>query len=114
MEQRDEPVLAATQVRVELRAASLNYRDLLNCDDPERLGIVPLSDGAGEVVEVGSGVADLRPGDRVAGGFFARWTSGPARRADYDSNGPRPRPWPLPADLPAEWPAAASRRAGLC
>jgi NADPH:quinone reductase-like Zn-dependent oxidoreductase len=44
-----------------------------------------LSDGAGEVVEVGSGVTALRPGDRVVGGFFASWTSGPARRANLDS-----------------------------
>jgi NADPH:quinone reductase-like Zn-dependent oxidoreductase len=68
-----------------ISAAALNYRDLLMCDEPQRPGLVPLSDGAGVVVEVGSGVTALRPGDRVVGGFFASWASGPARRANLDS-----------------------------
>jgi NADPH:quinone reductase-like Zn-dependent oxidoreductase len=85
LEDRDEPALTAAQVRVEVRAAALNYRDIYMYDEPQRPRLVPLSDGAGEVVEVGSGVTELRPGDRVVGGFFARWTSGPARRADLGS-----------------------------
>jgi NADPH:quinone reductase-like Zn-dependent oxidoreductase len=39
--------------------------------------LVPLSDGAGEVVEVGEGVTRVKPGDRVAGCFFQRWLAGP-------------------------------------
>jgi NADPH:quinone reductase-like Zn-dependent oxidoreductase len=85
LEDRTEPGLTSAQVRVEVRAAALNYRDLLMCDEPQRPGLVPLSDGAGQVVEVGSGVTALRPGDRVVGGFFASWASGPARRANLDS-----------------------------
>ncbi len=38
---------------------------------------VPLSDGAGEVVEVGPGVTRFRVGDRVAGCFMPGWESGP-------------------------------------
>src|SRR5512142_1907984 len=44
---------------------------------PPRRPLVPLSDGAGEVVAVGPGVTRLRPGDRVAGAFFQRWIDGP-------------------------------------
>jgi NADPH:quinone reductase-like Zn-dependent oxidoreductase len=43
---------------------------------PAREGIVPLSDGAGEVVAVGERVQGLRPGDRVVGTFFERWSGG--------------------------------------
>lgn len=70
------------QVLVRVRAASLNYRDLLIASG--RYGrttptypIVPLSDAAGEVVESGPEVSRLKPGDRVAGAFFQRWIDGP-------------------------------------
>jgi NADPH:quinone reductase-like Zn-dependent oxidoreductase len=85
LEDRAEPALAPSQVRVEVLAAALNYRDVFMFDEPQRPGLVPLSDGAGEVTEVGSGVTDLRPGDRVVGGFFAEWIGGPPRRANLDS-----------------------------
>ena len=66
LEDRNEPGLTSAEVRVEIRGGALNYRDLLMCDEPQRPGLVPLSDGAGEVVEVGSGVTALRPGDQDA------------------------------------------------
>jgi NADPH:quinone reductase-like Zn-dependent oxidoreductase len=81
--ERPSPRPAAGQVRVRIRAASLNYRDLMIAGGSygragaQRRPLVPLSDGAGEVVEVGPGVASLRPGDRVAGNFFQRWIEGP-------------------------------------
>ncbi len=64
-----------------MRATSLNRRDLSILQsryggDGNRDGLVPLSDGAGEVVEVGPGVTRFRPGDQVAGTFFARWVDG--------------------------------------
>ena len=43
---------------------------------PVRDNIVPLSDGAGEVVEVGAGVTRVKVGDKVAGCFFQRWSGG--------------------------------------
>jgi NADPH:quinone reductase-like Zn-dependent oxidoreductase len=85
LEDRPEPELGPGEVRVRLRAASLNYRDLIVAGQPPRPGLVPLSDGAGEVAEVAPDVRDLRAGDRVAGGFFADWASGPARHANLAS-----------------------------
>lgn len=69
------------EVRVRLRANSINYRDLSVISDPAARGIalprVPNSDGAGEVLAVGPGVTDFAPGDRVAGCFFQNWIDGP-------------------------------------
>ncbi|MBD2024675.1 NAD(P)-dependent alcohol dehydrogenase, partial [Leptolyngbya sp. FACHB-711] len=46
----------------------------------QKLPIVPLSDGAGEVVAVGAGVTRIKVGDRVAGIFFQAWQSGSLTR----------------------------------
>ncbi len=77
--QRPEPVPGPGQVLVAMTAASLNYRDLLIAEgtyNPRlRLPLIPVSDGAGIVVESGSGVA-LRPGDRVVPIFFQGWLDG--------------------------------------
>jgi len=72
------PTAGAGEVVVRIRAASLNYRDLLVATLPERHqpGRVPLSDGAGEVIDVGAGVTRWRVGDRVAGLFFRDWRDG--------------------------------------
>jgi len=43
-----------------------------------RENLIPLSDGAGEVIEVGPGVTRVKVGDHVAGCFFQRWTGGEA------------------------------------
>jgi len=81
--ERASPRPGPGQVRVRMRAASLNYRDLLVASGqyarggPPKRPLVPLSDGAGEVVELGPGVTDLRLGDRVMGSFFQRWIDGP-------------------------------------
>lgn len=68
------------QVLVRLRAASLNYRDLLVIAGkgiaPTPAGLVPLSDGAGEVIEVGADVTLWRVGDHVAGTFAPLWLGG--------------------------------------
>jgi NADPH:quinone reductase-like Zn-dependent oxidoreductase len=75
VEQLPEPQPLQGQVVVRIRAASLNYRDqaIVASDYPMGLkegGTIPLSDGAGEVIAVGAGVARTRVGDRVAGTFF--------------------------------------------
>jgi len=63
-----------------VRASSLNYRDLMVLKGggrgPTKLGVVPLSDGAGEVAAIGDGVTRVKVGDRIAGCFHppvVRW-----------------------------------------
>jgi NADPH:quinone reductase-like Zn-dependent oxidoreductase len=71
-----------------MRAWSLNYRDLLNIQDPsgfKRPVLVPLSDGVGEVVDVGEGVHRVVVGDRVATTFFQNWIAGPFSAATQAS-----------------------------
>ncbi len=76
----DRPTAAHGQAVVRLAAASLNYRDLMIVENrygrTARPGLVPLSDGAGEVVEVGPGVTRVKAGDRVAGTFHQGWAGG--------------------------------------
>jgi NADPH:quinone reductase-like Zn-dependent oxidoreductase len=73
--------LEPSQVRVRVRAASLNHRDLLVIrgyySDRSRLPLVPLSDCAGEVVEVGSDVRRFKIGDRVSAAPLTEWVTGP-------------------------------------
>ena len=79
-----EPELGYGQVLVEVKAASLNYRDLLMVkgyyDKNMPLPLTPLSDGAGLVAKLGPGVSRLKVGDRVAGAFFQSWVEGPYTR----------------------------------
>jgi NADPH:quinone reductase-like Zn-dependent oxidoreductase len=74
-----------SQVRVRIRAATLNYRDLLVVNGPYPVStkdpMVPGSDGAGEVLEVGSAVTRFKAGDRVATSFFPNWVDGRMTRA---------------------------------
>jgi NADPH:quinone reductase-like Zn-dependent oxidoreductase len=78
--ERPQPEPEAHQVLLKMRAASLNYRDLMivsgRYNPRMRFPLVPLSDGVGEVVAVGEGVTRVKVGDRVAGTFFERWVSG--------------------------------------
>lgn len=78
--ERPEPVPGFGQVLVRVRAASVNYRDLLvvkGLYNPRiPLPLVPFSDGAGEVAAVGAGVTRVKTGDRVAGIFMQKWLAG--------------------------------------
>ena len=65
------------EVLVRIRAVSLNHRDISIAGRASSGGLVPLSDGAGEVIAVGPGVTQFAVGDRVAGTFFADWSGGP-------------------------------------
>lgn len=69
------------EVLVRLRAASLNYRDWVVVhggygSQQKRRDLIPLSDGAGVVAELGPGVVGTKVGERVVGCFFPEWTSG--------------------------------------
>jgi NADPH:quinone reductase-like Zn-dependent oxidoreductase len=68
------------QVKVRVRATSINFRDLLvlkgfypvSTTDP----LVPGSDAAGDVIATGTAVRRFKPGDKVATSFFPNWVEG--------------------------------------
>ncbi len=78
--ERDVPKPGHGQVLVKIRAASVNYRDLLVISGKYSrnlpLPLIPFSDGAGEIVEIGERGSRWKPGDRVAGIFFQEWLGG--------------------------------------
>jgi NADPH:quinone reductase-like Zn-dependent oxidoreductase len=83
--ERPEPKPQPHEVVVRIRAVSLNYRDLLivrgHYNPKLKFPRVPLSDGAGEIVEVGSAVTAWKPGDRVVIPFMPDWLEGPVAPA---------------------------------
>jgi len=75
--------LGPGQVRIAMRAASLNFRDLLflsgTFGPPGPDGLIPCSDGAGEVIETAPDVRRAKVGDRVALIFNPDWIGGAFR-----------------------------------
>lgn len=80
--ERPEPEPGPGEVLLRMRAASINYRDLLmvlgRYNPRQPLPLIPCSDGVGEVVAVGAGVDRVAVGDRVASIFCQRWLGGEA------------------------------------
>lgn len=78
--------LSRQDVRLRMRASSLNYRDILMVEgkyNPKlALPFVPLSDGVGEVIEIGAEVVDFAVGDRVIPLFTQHWMQGDPTRED--------------------------------
>jgi NADPH:quinone reductase-like Zn-dependent oxidoreductase len=87
--ERPDPAPGPREALVRVRAASINYRDLLVVEgkyNPRmQLPRVPLSDGAGEIVAVGAEVDGWKAGDRVVLPFMPGWTEGPLTRAKAGS-----------------------------
>lgn len=75
-----QPMPGPTDIIIRLHAASINRRDLMILDRtyplPGKPDLVPLSDGAGEVVAIGERVTRFKIGDRVTGNYFPRWRDG--------------------------------------
>lgn len=74
------PTLGPRDVLMRVRAASVNYRDVMiqrgSYPVPASVDTVPLSDGAGEVAAIGPEVTRFVVGDRVAAAYFPKWTAG--------------------------------------
>ena len=81
VKEHDIPVPGPHEVLVRVRANSLNFRELSILRGyyplPIRPDVVPVSDGAGWVVAVGSDVTRAKVGDRVADVLFPHWIDGP-------------------------------------
>ena len=90
---RPDPSPGPGEVLLRMKAASLNYRDLLV---PSRgygvhtgtLPLIPLSDGVGEVVEAGAELTRVKKGDRVCPMFTQGWIDGPPDAAHSNLGGP--------------------------
>ena len=74
----DAPAPGPGEVRVELKASSLNYHDyaVVNGMIPASEGRIPMSDGAGVVSAIGDGVTEFAVGDHVVSTFFPDWLDG--------------------------------------
>ena len=89
--ERPEPAPGPHEVLVRIRAASLNYRDLVvlrgGYGSRQRTAdLIPVSDAAGDVVAMGPGVTRFAVGDRVLTCFFQRWIAGEASEDKLDSD----------------------------
>ncbi|WP_330283701.1 zinc-dependent alcohol dehydrogenase family protein [Streptomyces sp. NBC_00588] len=85
------PAPGPRDILVHIHAVSLNKRDLLILDGSYPLkaapGVIPVSDGAGEVVAVGEEVTRFGIGDRVTSTYFPRWPDGRISGAMIDQPG---------------------------
>jgi NADPH:quinone reductase-like Zn-dependent oxidoreductase len=77
---RDDPVPGPGQVLLQMKAASLNYRDWLTVtgtyNPRQPLPLIPCSDGVGVIAGVGAGVERVARGDRVMPIFAQSWIDG--------------------------------------
>lgn len=90
------PTPKAGEILIRVKAASINYRDLVLVKGSYKPNLkfpfVPLSDGSGDVVALGEGVARFKVGDAVVPTFHQGWLSGlpvPERLANWTTGWPR-------------------------
>ena len=79
--ERDQPKPGPGEVMLQMKAASINYRDLVvpvrgYGSFTGKLPLIPISDGVGEVLEIGADVTRVAPGDRACPMFMQKWISG--------------------------------------
>lgn len=79
--ERPIPTPGPNQVLIKIKAVSIARRDIYILNQvyplPPKQSIIPISDGAGEVIATGANVTRFKTGDRVAGNYFANWIDGP-------------------------------------
>jgi NADPH:quinone reductase-like Zn-dependent oxidoreductase len=79
--ERPDPTPGPHDIVIRMRAAAFNFRDIAMLRGKYHIGVspplIPLSDGAGEVIEAGKAVARFRVGDLVCPNYLPGWHSGP-------------------------------------
>lgn len=79
---REETILQPgdNEVLIRIKAVSINRRDIfiLNQTYPlsAKQDVIPLSDGAGEIVATGKNVTRFAKGDKVIANYFPKWRDG--------------------------------------
>ena len=81
----DIPAINERQILVQIKASSLNYHDYAVVSgmwgpSEDR---IPMSDGAGEIVAIGSNVKNFKVGDHVVSTFFPGWDKGEPIYSDF-------------------------------
>jgi len=93
----EDPRPGRKEILMQVRASSLKYRDPMVLKGggrgPTKIGVVPLSDGAGEVAAIGEGVTRVKLGDRIAGCFHPRWFGGSNQAGLSDRSARRQSRW---------------------
>jgi NADPH:quinone reductase-like Zn-dependent oxidoreductase len=86
--QYEAPAPGPGEIRVRIHAASLNFRDglVVNGFFPAPDGLIPLSDGAGVVIDIGDGITEFKLGDAVVSTFHPKWLDGHMDRADLNNS----------------------------
>ena len=81
LEKVDSPDLQSNEVLMQISASSLNYHDLMVALGliPTEDKRIPLSDGAGEIIEVGAEVTKWKVGDKVSSVCLPNWIDGPPK-----------------------------------
>src|SRR5215831_13857265 len=89
--ERPVPEPGPTEILIRVHAATINRRDIMLLEQtyprPAVRGVVPLSDGAGEVVAIGERVTRFAVGDRVTGNYWPRWLQGRLTNGALDQLG---------------------------
>ncbi len=85
LRESDTPRPGPGQVLMRVRASALNFADLtfLSGRLPKAEGVIPLLDGAGEIVAIGAGVTRWQVGERVVANPHQSWLAGEARPSSY-------------------------------
>jgi NADPH:quinone reductase-like Zn-dependent oxidoreductase len=86
------PKISPHEVLVKIHATTLNFRDLVIADGrypfPAKDNVVPLSDGAGTIAEVGADVAGLQKDDWVIANFDITNLYGTQKDWEHGLGGP--------------------------
>jgi NADPH:quinone reductase-like Zn-dependent oxidoreductase len=84
----DRPDVGPEEVLIQVRANSLNFRDFMIAHGQYpatvKPNVIPLSDGAGDVIAVGPNVKAIKVGDRVTGAVFPDWIGGPLTQEIFE------------------------------